>query len=360
MSWGGTGGGRGLRARLAEGLRRFGAPLTAGVSLLFCDLLSKDLAATLLLGRGPVELLPGLRLVLRSNPGLSLGLFARLDPSLRQPLVVGLSAVALLALPALVGWLVRSPRLRAWALALLAAGALGNLLERIWAAEVVDFLQLGPVGWRLPTFNLADLAILAGGGLAFWGRLRARSAGARRSGGATEEWTMRSEQLLAPTPAPLAEAALAEVHRPAALDGAWAPAALRGVRRGMTLIEIMVVVTIIAMMATAISISVVKLMGNARVSAAKGDISTMSTALDLYYADQGEYPSQGDGLSALANKGSDGGCYIKDCRLPKDPWKQDYTYRYPGTKNSDGFDLCSRGMDKQEGTEDDICNGDSK
>ncbi len=128
-------------------------------------------------------------------------------------------------------------------------------------------------------------------------------------------------------------------------------------QRGMTLIEIMVVVTVLAMMATAISISVVKLMAKAKVGAAKGDISTLSTALDLYYADQGEYPSQSQGLGALTEKSGDGGCYIKHCKIPKDPWKQDYVYRYPGTKNPDGFDICSKGPDKQEGTEDDVCNG---
>lgn len=130
-------------------------------------------------------------------------------------------------------------------------------------------------------------------------------------------------------------------------------------QRGMTLIEIMVVVTVIALMTTAISISVVKLMERAKIGKAKGDIASLSTALDLYYADQGEYPSQGEGLSALTVKGPDGQSFIKGGRLPQDPWKQDYTYRYPGTKNPDGFDVCSTGRDKQEGSEDDICNGDA-
>ncbi len=149
------------------------------------------------------------------------------------------------------------------------------------------------------------------------------------------------------------------VERLRALAAAWIerqrqPSGMRG----MTLIEIMVVVTVLALMATAISISVVKLMERAKVGKAKGDIASLATALDLYYADQGEYPSQGEGLGALTAKGPDGHAFIKGGRLPNDPWKQQYIYRYPGTKNPDGFDVCSVGRDKQEGSEDDICNGD--
>lgn len=156
-----------------------------------------------------------------------------------------------------------------------------------------------------------------------------------------------------------------QTPRQAELPEQEEPAGRRGIlrlaqeQRGMTLIEIMVVITVLAMMATAISVSVVRLMGRARSGSAKGDISTLSTALDVYYADQGEYPAQGVGLSALIEKGSDNQCFIKGCKLKKDPWKEDFIYRYPGTKNPEGFDVCSKGPDKQEGTEDDICNGDS-
>ncbi|MDY0061094.1 MAG: type II secretion system protein GspG [Myxococcota bacterium] len=132
----------------------------------------------------------------------------------------------------------------------------------------------------------------------------------------------------------------------------------RAGQRGMTLIEIMVVVTVLALMATSISVSVVKLLSKSRIGKAKGDISTLSTALDIYYAEAGEYPGQGTGFSALTDKGTDGKCFINGCKIMKDPWKEDYLYRYPGTRNSDGFDVCSKGPDKAEGTEDDICNGD--
>lgn len=158
---------------LAE-LQRYRWPLLGGMLGLLLDLLTKDLAGMLLPGRAPVELGWGMRLVHRTNPGLLLGFFGDADPLLRQPLVVGLAVCSLLCVPALIGWLVRSPQLRAWAVALVSAGALGNLLERLWQAEVSDFLQIGPAGWALPAFNLADLEILTGAGLVVLALLLAR------------------------------------------------------------------------------------------------------------------------------------------------------------------------------------------
>ncbi len=128
------------------------------------------------------------------------------------------------------------------------------------------------------------------------------------------------------------------------------------VQRGMTLVELMVVVTVLALMAPAVSISVVKVLSQAKIGKAKGDISTFNTALDFYYNLEGDYPNQGQGLDALTEPGDDGKRYMKQSQLPNDPWKQPYVYRYPGTKNSDSYDVCSKGEDKQEGTQDDICN----
>ena len=129
----------------------------------------------------------------------------------------------------------------------------------------------------------------------------------------------------------------------------------RNLERGMTLIEIMVVVTILALMATAVSLSVVKLIGRAKIAKAKGDIASFTQALDIYYMENGEYPG-GDGLQALLSSGDDGKSLLKKKEIPKDPWKNEYIFRNPGTKNPDTYDVCSRGPDKQEGTQDDICN----
>ena len=126
--------------------------------------------------------------------------------------------------------------------------------------------------------------------------------------------------------------------------------------RGMTLVELMVVVTVLALMATAVSISVVKVLETSKIGKAKSDVATFNTALDFYYNIEGDYPAQGEGLTALTTPGPDGKRYLKQSELPQDPWRQDYRYRYPGSKNTDHYDVCSNGPDKQEGSEDDICN----
>lgn len=131
---------------------------------------------------------------------------------------------------------------------------------------------------------------------------------------------------------------------------------VRTASRGMTLVELMVVVTVLALMATAVSISVVKVLEQSKISKAKSDVATFNTALDFYYNIEGDYPGQGQGLSALTAAGADGKRYLKQAELPEDPWKQPYVYRYPGTKNADHYDVCSKGPDKQEGSQDDICN----
>jgi signal peptidase II len=100
------------------------------------------------------------RFTLAYNPGaamsLSLGAHSRL----------GFSLLALAAL-AVLGLLYRraapTDRRAAAGLALVASGALGNLLDRVRSPRgVVDFIDLGVGGWRFWTFNLADMAIVAG------------------------------------------------------------------------------------------------------------------------------------------------------------------------------------------------------
>jgi len=117
--------------------------------------------------------------------------------------------------------------------------------------------------------------------------------------------------------------------------------------RGMTLIEIMVVIAIISIMAAAIGYGVMNYLARAKIDICKAQLRTIANALDIYSVDE-DYP---DGLSALVEGKNP---LLKEKQL-KDPWKQDIIYNYPASKTDATYDLCSKGPDRKEGTEDDIC-----
>ena len=126
-------------------------------------------------------------------------------------------------------------------------------------------------------------------------------------------------------------------------------------QRGFTLIEIMVVVVIMGILAALV---VPKLMGrtdDARVMAARSDISTLMSALKLYKLDNQRYPTTEQGLQALLTKPAAGpaangwksGGYID--KMPKDPWGNPYQYLAPGIKGE--IDVLSFGADGLPGGE---------
>ena len=117
---------------------------------------------------------------------------------------------------------------------------------------------------------------------------------------------------------------------------------------------------ILAVLAGLVAPRFIKRGEEAKITAAKADISTIDGALDQYYLDCGDqFPSQQDGLSALVSQPGSAkgwkGPYLKK-GLPKDPWGQDYVYEHPGKHNADGVDIYSCGPDGNPGTEDDIAN----
>ena len=124
-------------------------------------------------------------------------------------------------------------------------------------------------------------------------------------------------------------------------------------QHGFTLIEVMVVIAIIGIMATLIVPQIMSKPDEARVIAAKQDISSIVQALKLYRLDTGRYPSTEQGLAALVAKPTTGASpqngksngYLD--RLPKDPWGYAYQYLNPGVRAE--IDVFSFGADNKPG-----------
>ncbi|HWY72069.1 MAG TPA: type II secretion system major pseudopilin GspG [Burkholderiaceae bacterium] len=127
--------------------------------------------------------------------------------------------------------------------------------------------------------------------------------------------------------------------------------------RGFTLIEIIVVITIMAIMAALIVPRVVGRTDDARIAAARQDIATLMNALKLYRLDNGRYPTTEQGLRALVEKPTvepiptnwKAGGYLDASTVRKDPWGNDYAYLNPGLHGE--IDLISFGRDGQPGGE---------
>jgi general secretion pathway protein G len=122
---------------------------------------------------------------------------------------------------------------------------------------------------------------------------------------------------------------------------------------GITLIEMLVVVTIIALFAGLVSVNMFKQADKAKVTAARTQIGNFSNALGLYKLDTGTYPSTDQGLQALRvspeNVPQWAGPYLKN-DIPLDPWGRPYLYKYPG-EHGDEPDVISLGADGQPGGE---------
>jgi len=126
--------------------------------------------------------------------------------------------------------------------------------------------------------------------------------------------------------------------------------------RAFTLVEILLVVTIIGILAALVIPKIIGRVQQARMTSANADVmGGISTALNLYEVDNGVFPKNlQDLIQQPAEARNWRGPYLG--KLPVDAWGQPYIYHNPGKQNQNSFDLLSSGPDEQEGTADDITN----
>ncbi|MET4259640.1 general secretion pathway protein G [Bradyrhizobium sp. S3.12.5] len=134
------------------------------------------------------------------------------------------------------------------------------------------------------------------------------------------------------------------------------PSSRRRLRRapcgeaGFTLVEMLVVITIIGMIMALVGPRVLNYLSESKAKAAKIQIESFSSALDLYYLDLGRYPTSNEGLTGLTRSNNQtgwNGPYLRGGVVPNDPWGHVYVYRSPGA--SGPYDIISLGSDGQEG-----------
>jgi general secretion pathway protein G len=129
------------------------------------------------------------------------------------------------------------------------------------------------------------------------------------------------------------------------------PTAARDSEAGFTLVEILVVITIIGLIMGLVGPRVLNYLSESKVKAANIQIQSLASSLDLYYLDLGRYPTTSQGLAALVQRPGGAsawnGPYLKNNAVPNDPWAHPYLYKAPGAHGP--YDIYSLGSDGQEG-----------
>ena len=126
--------------------------------------------------------------------------------------------------------------------------------------------------------------------------------------------------------------------------------------KGFTFIEAIAAVSIIIILSAVVGFTAIRYVERARVAACRNQIEILRLALQTYYIDCGQYPSEAQGLQALWERPilapvplSWAGPYV-DRRIPRDPWNNDYVYKNPGEHNLP-FSIMSYGADGRLGGE---------
>ena len=126
---------------------------------------------------------------------------------------------------------------------------------------------------------------------------------------------------------------------------------MRGGEAGFTLVEILVVITIIGLIMALVGPRVLNYLAESKVKAARIQVESFASSLDLFYLDAGRYPTTSEGLVALTQRpgGIDAwnGPYLRTGLVPNDPWGHAYIYRSPGEHGA--YDIVSYGSDGQQG-----------
>lgn len=132
--------------------------------------------------------------------------------------------------------------------------------------------------------------------------------------------------------------------------------------RGFTLLEMVIVLGIIAMILGGAIFAMKNIGAGAKLQQVKADVSSIDNMMRMYKLNAGNYPTTQQGLEALRTKPSTAPVpkmwtqlLTKDI---KDPWGNNYGYKFPGRKNQQEYEIISKGPDGQDGTSDDISSQD--